>query len=544
MDFLRLLRSESTINLRRMLGMAIIAGLSNAMVLAVINAAADPQAQKEGTGRLAIMFLTILIAYSVSQRYLMFEASKEVERIIHRVRSRMIAAVRDSELPEMEHIGRTRIYNAISKEIQALAQNSNTLVAVTQMGLLVVFATAYLMVLSITSFLIAIVFMSAAVAIYLGRLKAVNKAIQQSVISEIGLHDLLEGILEGFKEVKLNAVRSQQISDDLLEASLDAAESRVTAQSELVRNYVFTQNVFFLLLATMVFIVPHISDVEGQTIVKLTTAILFVTSAIAGVVSSVPVFVNANASAGNIMSLQRLMGATSKLLSDQDRNPVTAGTFRAIELRDISFSYSAGGEQNFRVGPFNLSLNAGDVIFISGGNGSGKSTFMRLLTSLYWPKDGYIAVDGLPVTHENVAHYRALFSTVFGDYHIFKKLYGIRPEAVEEIPALLHLFEIEDKTELVDGRFTTVDLSAGQRKRLALIVALLERRSICVLDEWAADQDPIFRRKFYEDLLPMFKARGMTIIAVTHDDRYFDVADRRLHMEEGKIVSDVRSTRT
>ena len=231
MDFLRLLRSESTINLRRMLGMAIIAGLSNAMVLAVINAAADPKAQQEGTVRYAIMFLTVLIAYSVSQRYLMFEASKEVERIIHRVRSRMIAAVRDSELPDMERVGRTRIYNAISKEIQALAQNSNTLVAVTQMSLLVVFATGYLMVLSVTAFGIAIVFMGVAVTIYLGRLKAVNKAIQQSIVSEIGLHDLLEGILDGFKEVKFNALRSQQISDDLLEASLDAAESRVTAQS-------------------------------------------------------------------------------------------------------------------------------------------------------------------------------------------------------------------------------------------------------------------------------------------------------------------------
>ncbi len=105
---------------------------------------------------------------------------------------------------------------------------------------------------------------------------------------------------------------------------------------------------------------------------------------------------------------------------------------------------------------------------------------------------------------------------------------------------MLKLFEIEDKTALVDGAFTTVNLSAGQRKRVALIVALLERRPICVLDEWAADQDPLFRRKFYEDLLPIFKARGMTIIAVSHDDRYFHVADRRLHLEEGKIVSDLR----
>jgi putative ATP-binding cassette transporter len=131
---------------------------------------------------------------------------------------------------------------------------------------------------------------------------------------------------------------------------------------------------------------------------------------------------------------------------------------------------------------------------------------------------------------------------VFSDYHLFKRLYGVKPEAMNEASDLLHLFEIDDKTALVGDAFSNINLSAGQRKRLALIVALLERRPICVLDEWAADQDPLFRRKFYEELLPLFKARGMTIIAVTHDDRYFHVADRRLHVEEGTIVSEQTGT--
>jgi putative pyoverdin transport system ATP-binding/permease protein len=538
MEFLRLLRSESAIDLRRLIGMAVIAGLSNAMVLAVINAAASPSAQNT-KARLAIMFVTVLIAYSISQRYLMFEASKEIERIIHRVRSRLTAAVRDSELAEIEHIGRTRIYNAISKEIQALAQNTNTLVAVSQMSLLVVFATLYLLALSPIAFVIAVVFMSTAVTIYLGRLQIVNRAIQSSLGAEFDLHELLEGILDGFKEVKLNAARSQQISDDLLEASLKAAESRVTAQSELTRNYVFTQNVFFLLLATMVFVVPLLSDIASETIVKLTTAILFVTSAIAGVVSSVPVFINANASAGNVMDLERAIGVPRRLLSESARVPVLAPAFAEIAIRDVSFAYGDSDSPGFRVGPFNVTFKAGETVFISGGNGSGKSTFMRLFTSLYWPQAGYIEVDGQPVTHETVEVYRSLFAAVFSEYHLFKRLYGVAPEALAEVPELLALFEIEDKTALVDDAFTTVNMSAGQRKRVALIVALLERRPICVLDEWAADQDPLFRRKFYEDLLPMFKARGITIIAVTHDDRYFHIADRRLHLEEGRIVRDL-----
>jgi putative pyoverdin transport system ATP-binding/permease protein len=539
MEFLRLLRSESAINLRRLIAMAIVAGASNAMVLAVINAAAGQSAQNS-KARLAVMFLTVLVTYSISQRYLMYEASKEIERIIHRVRSRLTAAVRDSELAAIELIGRTRIYNAISREIQALAQNTNTLVAVSQMSFMVLFATLYLFALSPIAFFITIVFMSVAVTIYLGRLKVVNRAIQDSIVAEFGLHELLEGILDGFKEVKLNAIRSQQISDDLLEASLQAAESRVTAQSELTRNYVFTQNVFFLLLATMVFVVPLLTDIASATIAKLTAAILFVISSVAGVVSSVPVFINTNASAANIMNLQREIGAPPRLLSESARVAVAPTAFERIEVRDVSFTYGDLGNQGFRVGPFNVTFKAGETVFISGGNGSGKSTFMRLLTSLYWPRDGYIAVDGQPVTHETVENYRALFTAVFSEYHLFKRLYGVAPEALAEIPDLLKLFEIDDKTALVEGAFTTVNLSAGQRKRVALIVAMLERRPICVLDEWAADQDPLFRRKFYEELLPILKARGMTIIAVSHDDRYFHVADRRLHLEEGKIVSDLR----
>ena len=55
-------------------------------------------------------------------------------------------------------------------------------------------------------------------------------------------------------------------------------------------------------------------------------------------------------------------------------------------------------------------------------------------------------------------------------------------------------------------------------------------------DEWAADQDPEFRRYFYDVLLPGLKAEGRTLIVVTHDDRYFHVADQVVFMEEGRVV--------
>jgi putative pyoverdin transport system ATP-binding/permease protein len=91
--------------------------------------------------------------------------------------------------------------------------------------------------------------------------------------------------------------------------------------------------------------------------------------------------------------------------------------------------------------------------------------------------------------------------------------------------------ELEQKTGIVGRTFSDVNLSTGQRKRLAMIALVLERRPICIFDEWAADQDVHFRQKFYQVILPWLKSQGKTVIAVTHDERYFDAADQRIHLE-------------
>ena len=210
--------------------------------------------------------------------------------------------------------------------------------------------------------------------------------------------------------------------------------------------------------------------------------------------------------------------------------------FREIRLRDVEFSFpSVEGERGFGVGPFDLTIRRGETIFITGGNGSGKSTFLKLLTRLYCPERGSVEVDGIPIGPERLSGYRALMATVFTDFHIFSRLYGAETRSGEG-EKLLRWMELERATGVSDGRFTRRDLSAGQRKRLALIAALLERRPILVLDEWAADQDPRFRAKFYREVLPELQRRGLTILAVTHDDHYFDAAGRRLHMEEGRLT--------
>jgi putative ATP-binding cassette transporter len=194
----------------------------------------------------------------------------------------------------------------------------------------------------------------------------------------------------------------------------------------------------------------------------------------------------------------------------------------------------------FKIGPIDFNLKSGELVFITGGNGSGKSTFLRVLSGLYPPDSGEVLLDGQPINNTTRDHYRGLMSAIFFDYHLFQRLYGVEADPTE-VDRLLAKFRLTDKTSLTNGEFRTLDLSGGQRRRLALIVSMLEKRPIMILDEWTAEQDPEFRRKFYDELLPEMLQAGATLVVITHDDRYLDelhLPSRRIRFDEGRIVEE------
>jgi putative ATP-binding cassette transporter len=207
-------------------------------------------------------------------------------------------------------------------------------------------------------------------------------------------------------------------------------------------------------------------------------------------------------------------------------------------LAGVEYRYPGdGGESGFDVGPIDLQLYRGELVFLVGGNGSGKSTLARLLTGLHRPSAGEIRLDGQPVQAEQWQAYRQLFASVFTDFHLFARLLGPLGQEVDEslVGRWLDQLRLSHKIRFSAGRLAGTRFSQGQRKRLALLLAMLEDRDILILDEWAADQDPLFRRLFYRELLPQLKAAGKTILAITHDDHYFDQADRLLKMDGGRL---------
>jgi putative ATP-binding cassette transporter len=540
MSFFQLVRREMQGSLDRLAIMSGLGGISNAAILAAINSGAQAAGQGELSISAALLFVVALLLFIKTQHYILIATTVEIEAIIHKLRVRLMDQVRRSELLPLDEIGRSEIVAAITKETTTLTQATNMLAFAGQGVVLVLFVAIYILYLSPLAFALSALIVTLAGVIFHIKSRQVAIGTREATQWDNRLFDRLMDLLDGFKEVRLNRSRSDHLFEDAVEVSRTAANIKIRTQSESYKQLVFSQSAMYLLLAAIVFVVPAFSDTKGGSMTQVTTALMFIVGVCMGIVQTIPILLAANVAADNIERLEARLRAIAAA-ADAGAVPLRE-RFRTIEVRNIVFSYmDKSSETIFRVGPIDFTLRSGELVFITGGNGSGKSTFLKLLAGLYEPDSGEILLDGVRVDDSNREAYRSLIAAIFVDYHLFERLYGIPDPEPGEVDRLLEQFRLLDKTRLAGGAFTHLDLSGGQRKRLALIVSLLEKRPILLLDEWTADQDPDFRRKFYDELLPTLQRAGATIVVITHDDRYLDelrLTARKLRMDEGRIISE------
>ncbi|NVZ10131.1 cyclic peptide export ABC transporter [Allochromatium humboldtianum] len=533
MKLYELLRQQSDIPNRTIVLVIGIAAISNVGVLAVINNAAQHAAEQVHSFRELALFILTLLIFVVSERAVLRTSTREVESILHRLRMRMMSRIRHADLLPLESIGRAQIDAGVAKETLVISQAAPVVIMGIQSAIVVFFVLLYLAWLSPWAFILAVGFLSIAVTVHFNKLKLVNAELHEALRQENRMFDAVSDILEGFKEIKMNAARSNELYTFLNQISESATTLKITTKTRQADHIIWTQAMFFLLVASIIFLLPQFSVSHNEVVLQATTTIVFLLGPLSMLVGSMPVMADANAAAENIDAMDRELERITRT-----PHPIRTGItrFDQITLETLTFNYASNtGDTPFGIGPIELDIRSGEILFLTGGNGTGKSTLLKLIVGLYFPEKGSIRVDGIPITDTGYDDYRSLFSIVFSDYHLFQRLYGLSEVDSRRVDSLLQELGLAGKVSVLDGGFSTLDLSTGQRKRLALLVALLEDRPIMVFDEWAADQDPIFRKKFYEEMLPAWKSSGKTIVAATHDDRYFSVADRIVALENGRI---------
>jgi putative pyoverdin transport system ATP-binding/permease protein len=538
MIFLQFLKKESDKPLLKLLVLTAVSGFASAGVLAIINLAAKNVSKDSINISFVLMFAATVGIFVVSQKYILTTGIIIIEEILNNIRLRLSDKIRRTDLLNIEKIGKAEIYNRLTQECTLISQMAPYIITALQSAIMLVFVFGYIAILSIFAAVLLLLLILGGVFVFHKNNIKVYAELDETNKAEINFFVSLTNILDGLKEIKLNRKKSEDVYSHFEKISQRLKSLKISTGNKFSENMVFSQAFIYIILGAIVFVLPRLNPDITENIVSATTAMLFAIGPLTSIVSMLPIFGKVNIAISNIYNLENELDLQ---LNPNEVQPINGenrfSDFKEIVLSDLYFEYKNGeGRDVFSIGPIDLTITRGEVLFIIGGNGCGKTTFLKALTMLYRPKTGNIFVDNKLIDSSNYLEYRELYSAIFYDFHLFDKLYGLENVDPQKINDLLKLMQIEKKTEFKDSGFTKLDLSTGQRKRLALIVTFLEDKPIYIFDEWAADQDPQFKKYFYDELLKKLKAEGKTVIAVSHDDRYFHLADRVIKMEYGKII--------
>jgi putative ATP-binding cassette transporter len=539
MEFFRFLQRESGVLGRQIAVVTLLGGAVSGLMVTIILGAASAATSDGESFRYLLMFLVALGAMVTAKRFSLRHTGRLTEEIVERLRMRVADKVRRAELLFFETTGPAQFMTLLTKETQTISSTVSMAINASASAVMLVVAFLFIAYLSIPAFLLTLGAIATTIVAYRWSLKSAEPQLRRTLEMEISFFGLIEHLLNGFKELKVDVRKNRDLHDNYLRPlAKEVTDLKVETNNRFVTTTLITHSAFYGLLGVIIFLLPRLGSTDASVVIKISTVILFIFGPLAEVVGVVPYIAKATVAIHAIEVMERTL--------DEELSHTTPVNFaadppawpvREIAVRDLVFSYkNPDGTPGYTVGPLDVTVRAGEILFIQGGNGGGKSTFLKLLTGLYHPDQGGIYVDGQRLVASQYHRYRNLFSIVFTDFHLFDRLYGLRQIDEERLERMLHDMELDTKTSYYEGRFSNLNLSTGQRKRLSLIVALLDDKAILVFDEWAADQDPIFRRHFYEVILPELKRQGKTIIAATHDDRYFSAADRVLKMEYGKFV--------
>lgn len=469
------------------------------------------------------------------------------QQAIYDLRLQLSRNILSSPLINLEKIGNPALTATLIDDINVIAQTLIIVPVICINIALIVGCLFYLGYLSTIAFGICGLF----VVIWFLSVNLLTKSAQKHLKSAREatdrLYESVNGLTAGIKELKLSGERRNVFWAKQMNDSAEDLKNQ-TIKGEVVYTLAANWSILliFILIGVLLFVLARIVGVEASTLSGVMLTVLFIMSQLEVILNQLPQLGRAETALSKIADLQfSLQNAATDTTLEQKKskdliNPKTE--FRSLELRELTHSYFREDEEkSFALKAVNFRAEAGELIYIVGGNGSGKTTLAKLILGLYAPENGRIIWNGELVSDENREQYRENFGAVFSDYHLFKDL----PCEIssEKAALLLEKLHLSHKVKIIENRFSTLQLSQGQRKRLALLAVYAQDKSIYLFDEWAADQDPLFKEIFYLELLPDLKSLGKTVIVITHDEKYFYLADRLIKIESGRIIADTSQLR-
>lgn len=482
-----------------------------------------------------VIFTAIILLFMWTRRTLALGISTLSQRIFWELRQQILILVLRSNYRQLS-VRKDKIYAAMVNDVGALTNASLSVIDFFIAGIMSVACLLYLLSISWILFLITLGVASLGVCLYYITAKSNMRGFQRARQLENTFQENFNAILNGFKEIYIEPKKGKYIHEEKINRiAQDSFRNNVSALAGFINNNITGQVLFYVLIASVLLFFSITLQIPSTSIVSFVFTLIFLLGSIQTIMVLLPVLIRAGVATNHLMDLKKELEENSS--RDMLKLPGIRPAFEQLFIRRLEFHYE-NERTAFRIGPIDLLVNKGEVIFIYGGNGSGKTTFIYAVLGLSFPSSGEILLNAVRVKEDSYTDYRSHFAVVFSDFYLFSEIMGVSDIDQEKARYYIRLFELEDKVSMQGNSFSTTGLSAGQRKRLALIAALMEEKPLLVMDEWAADQDPCFRKKFYTEIIPLLKQDGFTIIAITHDDKYYHCADRLFRMTEGALTEE------
>ena len=513
----------------------VVAGVSSTVMIALINSIVSQPATPTSTKVWAFVGLCVAMPLCrfLSQALLVDLTQSSLLALRLRLSRRVLSA----PLRQLEQIGAPGLMATLTNDIATIADSMS------MVPLLVLHASVVASCLVYLGWLNPVLLLQVALFIVAGVLTyrfAANRALHYFRRSRQRLDEVfgqIRSMVEGTKELKMHRGRRRdflqaiEVSTTALQREQKAGQIVFSAASS------WGQVLFFILIGVIVLLMPRFQTLESKVLIGYTIVLFQMMAPLEVLLTAIPGLSRGVVAMSTVEHLGFSLEAENP---EAELSPATIAPWDRLDLVGVVHSYRQdNSDESFQLGPVDLTFRPGELVFLVGGNGSGKTTLAKILIGLYPPEGGEIRFAGETITDANRDEHRDRFSVVFSDFFLFEHLLGLTSADLDE-DALRYLqrLQLDRKVQVQDGRFSTLALSQGQRKRLALLTAYLEDRPIYLFDEWAADQDPTFKQIFYLELLPELRRRGKTVFVISHDDHYFHVADRIVKLDYGQVEFD------